>query len=152
MTWLPHTTVAAVVCQDDRFLMVKERDIDGRLVMNQPAGHLEQGESLLDAVIRETREETGWIVEPLAILSLNLYRSPHNNITYFRCNYLATPQRFDATVTLDQDIEDVVWLSEEEILRDTDALRSPMVKQAILDYRGGQRYPLSLINDRFIAS
>jgi len=145
MNWHAHVTVAAVVQHNDRFLLVHERSPDGTLVINQPAGHLEAGESLLDAVVRETREETRWQVQPEAILGFNLYTAPQNGITYFRCNFLASPVSEIIDGALDQEIEAVLWLTREEIYARKTELRSPMVSRAIDDFYSGQRYPLSLI-------
>jgi ADP-ribose pyrophosphatase YjhB (NUDIX family) len=151
MTWQPHITVAAVVQQAGRFLLVKERSAEGVPVINQPAGHLQEGETLIQALVRETLEETRWRVEPEAILSFNLYTSPSNQVTYFRCNFLAKPITEDKSAVLDKDIEAVLWLSEAELLQRPENLRSPMVAKAIKDFQSGQRYPLSLIQ-HFIAN
>jgi ADP-ribose pyrophosphatase YjhB (NUDIX family) len=89
MRWSPHVTVAAVVERNDRFLMVREKSETGSLVYNQPAGHLQESESLIQAVMRETLEETGWQITPTAVLSLRLYTSPANQITYLRTSFAA---------------------------------------------------------------
>ena len=127
--------------------MVKEREADGSLVYNQPAGHLGPNETLIEAVHRETLEETGWHVNAEAILSMNLYTSPRNNITYFRCNFLANAVELVADASLDAEIEDVLWMSEKELRDNQHQLRSPLVLQAITDFQSGQRFPLSMIKN-----
>ena len=90
--WVPHITVACVIHRDGKYLMVEERDkFSGELVFNQPAGHLDDGESISDAAVRETLEETGWRVELTGVLCMALYRAPTNSITYYRTTFLATP-------------------------------------------------------------
>ena len=149
MNWHAHLTVAAVIPHDNRFLLVHERSPEGGLVINQPAGHLEAGETLLDAVVRETMEETRWRVEPEAILGFNLYTSSQNGITYFRCNFLATPIAENPDAQLDQEIEAVLWLDQTEIRARQNELRSPMVISAIDDFYAGRRFPLTLIHHYF---
>jgi 8-oxo-dGTP pyrophosphatase MutT (NUDIX family) len=85
----PHVTVATVVEQEARFLLVEEW-ADNRLVYNQPAGHLEASESLQQAAIRETLEETGWAVALRGIVGVSLYTAPANGVTYFRTTFAAT--------------------------------------------------------------
>lgn len=147
MTWLPHITVAAIVFKDGQYLMVQEREDDGSLVYNQPAGHLEANESLIDALHRETFEETGWRVKATAILSMNLFTSPRNNTTYFRCNFIAEAVNLDQNASIDSDIENIVWMSEQEIQSQRDKMRSPLVINAINDFKSGQHYPLSMLKN-----
>lgn len=147
MVWYPHVTVAAVVPRDGRFLMVEEREENGDRVYNQPAGHLEEGETLLEAVIRETLEETGWHVDPVAILSVQLYKSPRNQVTYLRTNFLAEPLQPQEAANLDPEILDVHWMTREAIATAREQLRSDLVWQAIERYESGQRYPLELLTD-----
>ena len=147
MTWLPHVTVAAVIPRNGQFLMVKERSDIGDLVINQPAGHLESGETLIEAVVREALEETGWHVEPEALLGFNLYTAPANGITYFRCNFLAKPIEKNDQAVIDKDICEVIWISETELRQQISQLRSPMVLKAIDNFNSGIRYPLSLLQN-----
>lgn len=143
MTWTPHLTTATIVTRDDRFLMVEERS-QGRIVFNQPAGHIESGESIFAAARRETLEETGWDVQLSHFLGLYTYLSPVNDTTYFRFCFLAEPEQQVSTV-LDTDIVAAHWLTLAEIRARRDQLRSPLVLECINDYLAGRRYPLELI-------
>ncbi|MGQ9424554.1 NUDIX hydrolase [Gilvimarinus sp. F26214L] len=145
MRWCPHVTVAAVVERQNRFLMVRERSETGQLVYNQPAGHLEEGESLLQAVVRETLEETRWQVSPSAVLSIRMFTSPANQVTYLRTSFVAEPLAHYPEYNIDQGIEEAVWMSEEEIVQKQHELRSELVLQSIRDYRAGKRFPLELL-------
>ena len=146
MIWTPHVTVAAVIEQDGRFLLVQERE-SGRAVLNQPAGHLEDGESLMTAVIRETLEETGWHFQPEAVIGMYRWRHPVKRITYLRATFTGSGLSHDADRTLDEGIEDTLWLSVGEIRRQSEILRSPLVLKSIEDYLAGARYPLSVLAD-----
>lgn len=145
MIWYPHVTVAAIVPDGDKFLMVEETDETGNLVFNQPAGHLEPNESLIQAVIREGKEETGWDIEPIAILGFPLYTA-HNGITYLRTNFIAKPVKYHPAHTLDDGIVRALWLTLEEIESLRDKLRSQLVLQAIRHYNSGVHYPLSILS------
>jgi 8-oxo-dGTP pyrophosphatase MutT (NUDIX family) len=146
MIWTPHVTVAAVIERDGRFLLVQERE-SGRTVINQPAGHLEDGESLVAAVIRETLEETGWYFRPDAIIGMYRWRHPVKGITYLRVTFAGPGLSHDADRPLDEAIEDTLWMSVGEIRRQTQMLRSPLVLKSIEDYLAGMRYPLSVLAD-----
>ncbi len=141
-----HLTVAALVPGEQGFLLVKEED-DGRIVINQPAGHVEPGEGILEAVKRETYEETGWRVEPLYLLGMSIYTSPHNQVTYYRMAFLCEALKHDKYAKLDSDIIEALWLSENEIRSRQSEMRSPMVINTLDDYCNGKRYPLEIIND-----
>jgi 8-oxo-dGTP pyrophosphatase MutT (NUDIX family) len=140
---LPHATVATIVEKDNKFLLVRERS-QGRLVYNQPAGHIENGESILAAAIRETYEETGWHVSPKAFIGVSIYHAP-NGITYVRNTLSAAPTQHDADAPLDDGIEAAVWLSHAEIVELKAELRSPIVLKVIEDYMAGKSYPLDLL-------
>ncbi|MCB1671509.1 MAG: NUDIX hydrolase [Gammaproteobacteria bacterium] len=146
MQWYPHKTVATIVEQDRRFLMVEEQ-ADGMVVYNQPAGHLEAGETLLEAARRETLEETGWEVEPLRFLGLYHYVSSANQVSYIRSCFIARPLSHDRDRLLDPDIIAAHWLTLEQIrqLESAGRLRSPVVLQVLEDYLSGVSYPLSVI-------
>lgn len=144
MTWAPHVTVATIVEQDGRYLMVYE-EAEGKNVYNQPAGHLEPNENLVAAAIRETLEETGWTVTPTALVGINLYEAPSNGVTYLRTTFIANAVSFDADRELDTGIIAAVWLSYDEIVARCAQLRSPMTLQVIDDYRAGKRFSLDLL-------
>lgn len=144
MEWAPHVTVATIVERDNRFLLVYENS-DGDKVYNQPAGHLDANETLLEAAVRETREETGWIVEPTHVLGVSQYLSPLNGLTYLRTTFIARAIAPLTDAVLDTDIIEAVWLTYEEILNRRDQLRSPLVLRDIEQYLAGVRYPLSLV-------
>ncbi len=145
MNWYPHLTVACVVEKDGQFLCVEELD-NGTLVTNQPAGHVEQNETLVEAAIRETLEETQWRIEPTAILGNSYFTSPANNTTYFRTTFIAHALEFCQEQRMDSDIEQAVWLSFEQIEARKSRLRSPMVLQDFRRYKSGEQYPLQMIN------
>jgi 8-oxo-dGTP pyrophosphatase MutT (NUDIX family) len=141
---MPHPTVAVIIEQDQRFLMVEERS-NRRSVINQPAGHVENNESLVDAALREVLEETAWEVQITSLLGLYTYTAPHNGVTYHRTCFIAKPTRERPDHALDEGIERAIWLNYEDILAQADRLRSPMVTRCLDDYRAGKRYPLDLI-------
>lgn len=144
MTWKPHATVAAIVEKDGKFLIVEE-DVNGEIVYNQPAGHLDPHESLIDAVIRETQEETAWKFTPEALLGIYLWPQPDTDRTFLRFAFCGTCSNHQPDQELDEGILQALWLSKEE-LQDSKKLRSPMVIQNIEDYLSGQRYPLELLS------
>lgn len=144
--WKPHVTVAAVVESGKRFLLVQER-ISDKTVYNQPAGHLEDGESLVAAVVRETREETGWHFEPEAIIGLYRWQHPGKAKTYLRFAFAGRGVSHDEEHPLDPEIEKVLWMSVAELRRQSGRLRSPMVLRTVEDYLAGNRFPLSLLSD-----
>jgi 8-oxo-dGTP pyrophosphatase MutT (NUDIX family) len=144
VSWPPHITVATVVERDGRFLMVEEC-VDGEMVFNQPAGHLDPGETLFQAAIRETMEETGWEVTLLGVTGLYHYYAAKADIVYHRITFAAEAVR-QTSRALDADIHAVHWLSLEEIEQRN--LRSPLVREAILDYLQRQPMPLDFIKHR----
>jgi 8-oxo-dGTP pyrophosphatase MutT (NUDIX family) len=147
MNWVPHVTVATVVEENSLFLLVHEWDKDrGRMVYNQPAGHWDEGESLLDAAIREAQEETAWRVELRYWLGLYSYVAPSNGFTYLRVAFVGqTLERLN--MPLDEGIHAAVWLDYATICEKQQAgeLRSPLVLQVIDDYRAGRNLPLEVI-------
>jgi 8-oxo-dGTP pyrophosphatase MutT (NUDIX family) len=139
-------TVAAVIEQDGHFLLVRERS-GGRLVYNQPAGHLEDNESLLEAVVRETLEETAWRFEPEAVVGIYRWRHPRKQETYMRVTFAGQGTAYLPDRQLDPDIDGVVWMDADEIRARQDELRSPLVMRSIADYLEGNAHPLTLLAD-----
>jgi 8-oxo-dGTP pyrophosphatase MutT (NUDIX family) len=145
--WAPHVTVACVIEQDGKYLMVEEPDqFSGALVFNQPAGHLDEGETLIAAALRETLEETGWQVELTGVLSIALHTSVQLGITYLRTTFIARPLQRVADARLDPAIHAVHWLDYEAILARSARMRSPLALAMIELHRQGVRYPLELIH------
>ena len=139
----PHITVATVIEKDGRFLFVKEH-AENRIVLNQPAGHLEMDESLIQAAIRETLEETGWDIEISYLLGIHLYTAPSNNVTYQRVCFAGRALQQRPNYTLDQGIIGPVWLTRDELLEQHELWRSPMVLRSVDDYLSGTRFSLDI--------
>jgi len=144
MTWAPHVTVATIIERENRFLMVYE-EADGKKVYNQPAGHLDPDETLHQAAIRETLEETGWTIQLTGVVGVNLYTAPSNGVTYLRTTFIGEALHHDTERKLDTGIIEAVWLTYEELVARKAQLRSPMTLQIIEDYRNGRIFPLSVI-------
>ena len=141
MEWPPHITVAAIAERDGKFLFVTEY-IGGQLLLNQPAGHLDPGETLFDAVKRETLEETGWRVEPSLVTGIYHYPSHHAGVVYHRITFLVTLLEL-TDMPIDPAIDSVHWLSPAEMGAYTP--RSPIVTRCLADYRQRGGFPLDLI-------
>ncbi len=146
MDWHPHATVAVIVEKEGKFLLVEELS-SGEIVFNQPAGHIEEGETFVEAACRETLEESAWYVEPKYLTGFYVYKSGNNNTTYHRACFYAEALKHDADRTLDEGIIRAVWMTRDEIVSNLDKLRSPMVLQCIDDYLAGKKYPLALIHE-----
>ena len=144
LIWKPNTTVAAVIERDGKFLLVEE-DTDDGIRLNQPAGHLEEGESLLAACARETLEETAWHFVPKNLLGIYQWRRPQGDVTYLRFAFSGELGRHDAERVLDQGIRRALWLSFDEILASQSMHRSPLVLQCVQDYLAKRQFPLDLI-------
>ena len=142
--WQPDVTVATVVVAEGRLLCVEER-VNGRLVLNQPAGHLEPDESLQDAALRETREETGWDVRLTGFLGAYQWKAPETGRHYLRFAFAAEPVRHDPARPLDDGIVRALWMTPQELLDARDRHRSPLVWQVVADHLAGHRFPLSLL-------
>ena len=138
----PRVTVATVVERDGRFLFVEE-EIQGRRVLNQPAGHLDPNESLLEAAIRETLEETAWSVELTGLIGIYQYDAPDRH--FVRTTFAARAVHFDPDRKLDDGIQAALWLSREELLSHAVPQRSPMVVRCLDDYLAGQLLPLQAV-------
>lgn len=142
--WKPNTTVAAIIERDGKFMMIEEYS-RGQLVINQPAGHLEYGETLTDAVVREVREETAWGFIPDSMVGLYMFPSPTSDVTYLRICFTGQCHDHKPDQPLDDGIQRVLWLSLDEIRQRHDQLRSPMVLSSIMDYLAGNRVPLDYL-------
>lgn len=144
MIWKPNTTVAAIAEQDGRFLLVEEETADG-VRLNQPAGHLENGETLLQAVVRETSEETAYRFQPQALLGIYQWKHPAKDLTYMRFAFTGSVTHHDPQQKLDDGILRAVWLSAAEIRASAAIHRSPQVLMCVEHYLAGQRFPLSAL-------
>ncbi len=142
--WRPHVTVAAVAEREGRFLLVEEL-IDGRLLYNQPAGHLDENESLITAVVRETREETAWEFEPEALIGLYLWKAPDSGKTFLRVAFAGRCLRHHPQQALDAGVQRAQWLCRDEVAAMAERLRSPLVLRCIDDHLRGRRYPLDML-------
>ena len=139
-----HVTVATVVERDGRFLFVEEH-VSGSTVINQPAGHWEAGETLAEAAVRETLEETGWRVQIKSLLGLYEYHPPDLPYGFLRVAFCAEPLSHDASRKLDEGIERAVWLTPQQLASEAGRHRSPMVQRCVVDALAGQQLPLAAI-------
>ncbi|MGY8904823.1 MAG: NUDIX hydrolase [Burkholderiales bacterium] len=146
--WKPSTTVAAVIEQQGRFLLVEEQTPEG-LMLNNPAGHLEAGESPEQGVAREVMEETGCVFTPQALVGIYLSRfhriATHEDVTYMRLAYCGHASAPTPGWVLDEGIVRTLWLTPAEIRASAARHRSPLVLQCMENYLAGQRYPLNLV-------
>ena len=142
MTWKPHVTVAAIIENEGKYLMIEEV-CNGKTVINQPAGHLEDKETLINAVIRETLEESAWHFTPEIITGIYQWTAPSSGKTYLRVCFYGSCNHHEPERRLDDDIIRSLWLSRNELLHAP--LRSPLVLLGIDDYLAGKRYPLELL-------
>jgi len=146
MDWHPHITVATIVEVQGRFLLVEEFK-EGRHVLNQPAGHLDPNETLRQAAVRETLEETGWDVELTGVVGIYLYTAPSNGVTYQRVCFVAKPLVHHMERVLDTGIVQALWLSRDELFNQSERWRSELVMRCIDDYLAGPLHDLELIRD-----
>jgi 8-oxo-dGTP pyrophosphatase MutT (NUDIX family) len=142
--WMAHVTVAAIIEQNGKFLLVEEMTDRGNR-FNQPAGHLEDNETLLEAVIRETQEETAYTFTPTALLGIYHWKHTHNDSTYLRVAYIGQASNHQPSQALDDGIIRTVWMGIDEIREKTMLMRSPQVLTCIEDYLAGQTFPLNVI-------
>jgi 8-oxo-dGTP pyrophosphatase MutT (NUDIX family) len=146
--WKPNTTVAALIERDGELLMIEEHTPEG-VRLNQPAGHLDQGETLQQAAVREALEETGWTVEPVALQGVYMSRYAHaasgTDVTYLRHVFVCRALAHDPARALDTGIVRALWMSPQAILAAADRHRSPLVARTVLDWQAGRRFPLDLI-------
>ena len=147
--WKPNVTVAAIIERDGRFLLVEEDTADG-LRLNTPAGHLDPGESPIEACVREVLEETAHDFEPSALVGVYLNRFTRtrtgDDITYLRFAFAGTVGTHHEWRALDEGIVRTLWMTLDELRASAARHRSPLVLQSIQDYLAGQRAPLSLIH------
>lgn len=143
--WQPDVTVATLVPRDGRLLMVEER-VRGETVINQPAGHLEPDESLLEAAVRETLEETAWEIRPTSLVGLYQWQAPETGRHYLRVAIAGEPVRHHPEQTLDEGILRALWLSPTELQAEAARHRSPLVWKVVEDYLAGRRLSLDALN------
>jgi phosphatase NudJ len=148
MTWKPAVTVAAVIERGGKFLLVEER-IDGRLVLNQPAGHLDPGESLIAACRREVLEETAHDFEPRALIGVYRWRYAPKDVTFLRFCFSGDVGLFHQDRKLDKGIVAAPWLTAADLAARKADHRSPLVAQCMADFLAGRRYPLELFSTEF---
>ena len=144
VSFAPDVTVASVIEKNGRFLMVEE-ETSGRRVFNQPAGHLENNESLVQAAIRETLEETAWQIDVRAVIGVYLWESPMDMQTFLRVAFEGSCRDHEPWRGLDSGICRAVWMTREEIIAQEERLRSPLVMRCLDDYLAGTRYPVELL-------
>lgn len=148
--WQPDVTVATVVVADGKLLVVEEYANGKQLVLNQPAGHLEPDESLFEAALRETREETGWEVRLTGFIGAYQWKAPvregeADGRHYLRFAFAAEPVQHDAARTLDEGIVRALWLTPAELQAERARHRSPLVWKVVEDFLGGRQLPLSAL-------
>jgi 8-oxo-dGTP pyrophosphatase MutT (NUDIX family) len=145
--WKPSVTVAAVIERGGRFLLIQER-ISGALVLNQPAGHLDPGESLAAACRREAMEETAHHFEPTALVGIYRWRDPRKDFTFLRFAFRGKVGAAENR-PLDKEIVGVQWLTPEEIRARRAEHRSPLVQQCVDDFLAGNSFPLDVFSREF---
>ena len=142
----PTVTVATIVERDGRFLVVEEETRNGT-ELNQPAGHLEIGETLPAAAIRETLEETGWHVTPTALVGVYRWQTRGDQTTFVRFAFAADARRHDPALPLDDGIVRALWLTYEDLAAQRLRHRSPLVLRCVDDYRAGRRWPVGFVTE-----
>jgi ADP-ribose pyrophosphatase YjhB (NUDIX family) len=142
--WRPSVTVAAVVERGGKFLLIEE-EVDGERVFNQPAGHWERNETIVEACVRETLEESACRFVPRGLVGAYCWRADAKDLTYLRFAFFGDVAGFETGRDLDQGILRALWLTPEEIRSLAPRHRSPLVGVCIQDYLAGKRYPLDLI-------
>ena len=142
--WKPNVTVAALIERDGRYLLVEEETDDG-IRLNQPAGHLDENESLVAACAREALEESAWQFVPTALVGVYQWMRPKRDVTYLRFAFAGTLGEFDEKRKLETGILRTVWMTPEEIRVTQDRHRSPLIWQCVEDHMRGRRFPLDLV-------
>ncbi|ABZ76282.1 NUDIX hydrolase [Shewanella halifaxensis HAW-EB4] len=143
----PNTTVACVIEAQGKFLLVEEL-IDGKVKYNQPAGHLEAHESIIDACIREVKEETGLSIEPQGLVGIYQFTASES-LAFVRYTFYLKLNQVVRSTPEDPAINGLKWCSFDEITALSSQLRSPLVIESISDYLAGKNYDLSLINNDY---
>ena len=146
MSWIPHVTVAAIIEKENRFLLVKEISEQGD-VFNQPAGHWEENETLIQAVIRETQEETAYTFVPEGLVGCYQWKIPGKQTTYLRFCFYGQVTEHQSNQELDEGIIATEWMTLDQLQAESCPKRSPLVLNCINDYLAGKRYPLEIINN-----
>ncbi|MBI3376605.1 MAG: NUDIX hydrolase [Betaproteobacteria bacterium] len=146
--WKPSVTVAAIIERDGRFLFVEE-EADGRRVLNQPAGHLDPGESLVAACARETLEETAHRFTPTALVGVYRWRYPQKDVTFLRFAFTGRIDGVEAGRKLDQEIIATHWFTRDELTAKSAMHRSPLVMRCVDDFLSGRRFPLEVLSAEF---
>ena len=144
-TWTPHVTVATIVEQKGKFLMVEE-NLHGKKLINQPAGHLDQGETLVQAAIRETMEETAWQVEIKHLVEFSQWTSPNSGTHFLRACFAGIAIQHFPDNPLDDGIIRALWMSRDEVNQNTHRLRSPLVLEHIDHYIAGKKFDLNFFS------
>lgn len=144
MIWKPNVTVAAVVQRDGKFLLVEE-ETEAGLAFNQPAGHLEEGESLVDAVIREALEETAYHFKPTHLIGIYNWKHPTKDVTYLRFAFGGELRGYEAERKLDDGIIAARWLTLDEVKATLSRHRSPLILRCIEDHLAGKSCPLEML-------
>ena len=145
----PNTTVAAIIEQNGKFLLVEEKTDRGNR-FNQPAGHLEDNETLIQAVIRETMEEAAYEFTPEFLLGVYQWKHTHNHITYLRFAFIGKAGRHFPMQELDEGIVQAVWMDIDEMRDKAGLMRSPQVLTCVEDYLAGKRFPLQVITNLWV--
>ena len=142
--WKPSVTVAAVIEREGRFLMVEEES-DGARVFNQPAGHWEPGETLIEACARETLEESAHVFLPTQLVGIYRWKHPASDNTFLRFTYCGEVRGEEKGRALDKDIIRAVWMTVDELRANGSRHRSPLVMRCVEDYLAGRRYPIEVV-------
>jgi 8-oxo-dGTP pyrophosphatase MutT (NUDIX family) len=146
--WKPNVTVAAIIEKNGRYLLIEEHTQEG-LRLNNPAGHLDPGESPAEGCAREALEETAHPFTPTALVGIYLSRfqrpTTAEDITYVRMAFCGEIGELQAHLSLDEGIERILWMTPDEVRASASRHRSPLVLQCIEDHLAGQRFPLEVI-------
>ncbi len=146
--WKPSVTVAAVIEREGRFLFVEEVQ-DGRRVLNQPAGHLDPGETLIAACAREVMEETAHRFEPTGLVGIYRWYYAAKDVTFLRFCFSGKILQQEQNRKLDKEIVELHWLTPDELKARSAMHRSPLVQQCVDDYLAGRRFALEVLSKAY---